>query len=454
MTRIAACYHCCGLTLALAALSLLSAVNAQTAPPWLAAFQDAMAQLRAGDLNSASARFESLWKSNSGDVQLATSIGGVLDSTSHHDEATVWYEKALAVQPDFEPALKNLAMNDAIRGKLSDSAMLLRHVVRHDPNNADAAYNLGLVTLRLRRYREAAEAFSKALHAPTSPLPAAKIRLGGATAFFHLGEYTPVIDLLTGSGKPSDSAGFVLLGSAQALAGNLPGAVKTLQDAAASFPNDPQVYFRLALIFSEGRRDQEAQAVLATGLRHIPNSPLLQYGQAVLAEIAGKDEEAIRYAEQSLSGDNNQPEVWGLLGTLYDRRRRTEDAVDAYRRAVALGAGPYTGAKYAELLIRLERYRDAETELLTLDRRFPNDERVNRALGRLYRARGQFNRAEVYLRRAVRIDPSDPQTHYVLAQVLQHLGQPQDANKQLAVFKKEKEKSERIRLLELIDSGS
>jgi hypothetical protein len=39
-------------------------------------------------------------------------------------------------------------------------------------------------------------------------------------------------------------------------------------------------------------------------------------------------------------------------------------------------------------------------------------------------------------------------------QVLQHLGQPEDANKQLAAFKKEKEKSERIRLLELIDSGS
>ena len=88
-------------------------------------------------------------------------------------------------------------------------------------------------------------------------MPAAQIRLGGATAFFHLGEYAPVIDLLTGPGKPSSSAGFVLLGSAQALSGNLPVAVKTFQDAAASFPNDPQIYFRLALIFSEGRRDQE-----------------------------------------------------------------------------------------------------------------------------------------------------------------------------------------------------
>jgi predicted Zn-dependent protease len=229
--------------------------------------------------------------------------------------------------------------------------------------------------------------------------------------------------------------------------------VKTFQDAAASFPNDPQVYFRLALIFSEGRRDQEAQAVLASGLKQIPNSPLLQYGQAVLYEIADKDDEAIRWAEQSLRGDNKQSEVWGLLGTLYDRRRRTNDALKAYRQALSLGAGAYTGAKYAELLIRLERYGEAETELLTLDRRFPQDERVNRALGKLYRARNDFSRAEVYLRRAVQLDSSDPQAHYVLAQVLQHLGQRAEANKELAVFKEKKEKSETIRLLELVDSG-
>jgi tetratricopeptide (TPR) repeat protein len=447
-------YHYCGRILALFAVALVAAANAQTAPPWLTQFQDAMAQLRGGDLKSASVRFESLWKSNPADAQLATSIGGALDSTSHHDQATMWYQRALAAQPDFEPALKNLAMNDAIRGKLSDSAVLLRQVIQNDPKNADAAYNLGLVTLRLRRYSDAAEAFSRALQVPNSPVPSAQIRLGQATALFHLRKYAPAIDLLTKSGTPSNSASFVLLGSAQALLGNLPAGVKTFQDAAALFRNEPQIYFRLALIFSEGRRDQEAQAVLATGLKQIPNSPLLQYGQAVLAEIADKDEEAIRCAAQSLNGDNKQPEVWGLLGMLYDRRQRIDDALKAYRQALALGAGAYTGAKYAELLIRLQRYGEAESALLSLSQRFPDDERVKRALGKLYRARGEFSRAEAHLRRAVQIDPSDPQAHYVLAQVLQHLGHSDEANKELSAFKKAKEKSERIRLLELVDSGS
>jgi Flp pilus assembly protein TadD len=442
-----------GPVLVIVAIAFLAVANAQTAPRWLPAFQEAMAQLRTGDLNRAVAGFESLWKVNPSDAQLATSIGGALDSTSHHDEAAIWYERALAAQPAFGPALKNLAMNNAIRGKLTTAATLLQQVVRDYPGDAQAAYNLGLVSLRLRQYSEAAEAFQKALQAPNSAVPAPQIRLGEATALFHLHRYAPLIDLLTKSGRPAGSTGFVLLGSAQALAGNLPGAVKTFQEAAVLFPSNPQVYFRLALIFSEGRRDQEAQAVLVSGLKQIPNSPLLQYGQAVLYEIADKDDEAIRYAEQSLSGDNKQPEVWGLLGTLYERHRRTGDALKAYRQALALGAGAYTGAKYAELLIRLQQYRDAETTLLNLDHRFPQDERVNRALGKLYRARNDLRQAEIYLRRAVRLDPSDPQAHYVLAQVLQRLGQRDEANTELRVFRETKEKSETIRLLELVDSG-
>ncbi|MGI8962261.1 MAG: tetratricopeptide repeat protein [Bryobacteraceae bacterium] len=442
-----------GQILVFVALVLIRGANAQTAPPWLTRFQDGMARLQAGDLNTATAGFESLWKSNPGDAQLATSIGGALDSTSHHDEATVWYERALALQPDFEPALKNLAMNDAIRGNLNDSAALLGKVIRNNPENAEALYNLGLISLRLRQYSEAGDAFRKALQASNSPVLAPRIRLGEATALFHLRRYGSAVDLLISSGGPTDSAGLVLLGSAQALSGKLPASVRTLQDAAARSPNDPQVYFRLALIFSEGRRDQEAQAVLTTGLKQIPNSPLLQYGQAVLNEIAAKDEEAIRWAEQSLNGDNKQPEVWGLLGTLFDRRRRTDDGLRAYREALRLGAGAYTGAKYAELLVRLQIYGEAESELLRLDRRFPHDERVNRAFGKLYRARGNFSRAEVYLRRAVRLDPSDPQAHYVLAQVLQHLGNGDEASKELRSFKDTKEKSERIRLLEVVDSG-
>lgn len=432
---------------------LITVAEGQTAAPWLKPFQDAMSQLQAGNMIAAKDSFEALWKSNPGDAQLATSIGGALDSASHHEEATGWYQKALAADPGFMPALKNLAMNDAIRGKLSDSAGVLRQVIRLDPTDTQAEYNLGLISLKLRQYSEAAEAFRKALKTPNSPVPVSQVRIGEATALFHLGRYAPVVDMLTRSSRSLHSAGFVLLGSAQALMGNLPGAVKTFQDGTALFPRDAQLYFRLALIFSEGRRDEEAHAVIATGLTQIPNSPLLQYGEAVLDSIAGKDDEAIRWAEQSLRGDGKQAEAWGLLGTLYDGRRRTEDAVKAYRQALTLDAGAYTGAKYGELLVRLQKYGEAEAELLSFYRRFPDDERVNLALGKLYRAGGDSRRAEVYLRRAVQLDASDPQAHYVLAQVLQRLGHTDEASQELRVFKQAKEKSESLRLLELVDSG-
>src|SRR5581483_2558861 len=98
----------------------------------------------------------------SNDAQLAAWIGASLDSTSHHKEARPWYERSLAIRPDFEPALNDLALNYATLGEFSKAQPLLRQALRLNPSNARAAYNLGLVSLRLRDYKEAADSFHTA----------------------------------------------------------------------------------------------------------------------------------------------------------------------------------------------------------------------------------------------------------------------------------------------------
>ncbi len=239
---------------------LHSLVGAQSMP-WLSSFQIAFNQLKQGDLPQALSEFDSLWKSYPRDVQLATSIGGVLDATAHHDEATVWYERALSIQPDFPSALEDFAMNCVVRGKLSEAAGLLRKDIHQNSNNGKAAYNLGLLLLRLQRYREAAAALKAAEAAGNHP-PLELIYVAQATAAFHLSRYPEAIAALRKCRKPDSAAFFRLLGSAQALAGDLPAAIKTFQEAIAAFPNDPDFYFRLAMVFAEGRRDADAEAVL------------------------------------------------------------------------------------------------------------------------------------------------------------------------------------------------
>ena len=370
-----------------------------------------------------------------------------------HAEATPWYQRALALQPGYEPALNNLALNYATLGELAKAVPLLHQALRVNPGNAQAAYNLGLMDLRLEHYADAVEAFRTVSKAPRPPAPLERIELAEATALFRLGRYSETASVLSKSGAQNDPARFELLGSAQALAGDLPSAVKTFQQAASSFPRNPQVYYRLALVFMLGRRDQDAQDVLATGLKNIPSSPLLLYAQAVVDEAIGTYQEAASLTEKSLQGDRNQPEVWGLLGSLYVRLGRTDDAVKAYQQAQNLGAGPHTCVDYAELLIRLQRFDEAEKQLRVLVERHPQDARVNRGMGKLYREQNQYTRAEPYLERAVKMNPDDAEAHFVLGETLRHLGRLEAAKREYAAYKKTKDASRMVRVLELAGSA-
>jgi len=425
----------------------------QTQLAWQGVFEQALDQLRNGDVAAATTKFEAIWKSHSREFQLAHQIGTALDMAGHHAEATRWYQRALAIQPGYEPALNNLALNYATLGELTKATPLLHQALRVNPGNAQAAYNLGLMDLRLERYADAVEAFRIARQAPRPPAPAERIELAEATALFRLGRYSETVNVLNRSGTQNEAVRLELLGSAQALAGDLPSAVKTFQQAADWSSGNPQVYYRLALVFMLGRRDQEAQDVLAAGLKNIPSSPLLLYAQAVVNEAIGTYEEAARLAEKSLQGDRKQPEVWGLLGSLYARLRRNDDAIKAYQQALALGAGPRTCVDYAELLIRLERFKEAEKQLRVLVERYPHDARVNRGMGKLYREQNQYSRAETYLERAVKINPDDAEAHFALGETFRHLGRLDAAKREYAAYRKTKDASRMVRVLELAGSA-
>ena len=435
---------------ALAAILLF----AQASPDWVPSFQEAAAGLQHGDVAGAGARFESLWKAYPADPSLAVSIGAVLDAAGHHGEAVSWYQKALAVKPGYEPALNDLALNCAARGELPRAAGLLRDVVHANPQNARAWYNLGLIEVRLASWREAANAFRRAGEGAPPPAPPRQITLAEATALFHARDYAAVVEVVS-RGAPTDDAAVLLLrGSAQALAGDLPGAVNTLQKSANLFPDNVQTYYRLALVFMQGHRDREAQDVLDAGLKQIPNAPLLLYADGLLKEVAGQYGEAVAWAAKSLEANPKQPEVQAFLGRVYAESGQMDEALKAYRRALEMpAAGIDIGVSLAELLIRLGDLHAAETQLSELARASPDNPVVERGQGALFRAEEKYPLAEQYLRRSIRHNPRDARAHFVLAEVLRLTGRDDDARKELAIYYEQKKVDETVRLLEVADSG-
>jgi tetratricopeptide (TPR) repeat protein len=423
-------------------------------PIWMNSFQTAMAELRAGHLENVLARFDELGKRYKADTQLLTSIGAALDSTSHHREATPWYQRSLAINPHYGPALNDLGQNYVALGDFAAAAPVFEMEIHTDPSNWRAAYNLGLVELRLKRYSDAAGVFGRAAKLATDAAVVEQCRIGEATALLNAKRYRAAAAVLTPYGDAPNLSHLLLMGTAEALAGDLPKAIEVLQHAIERFPNDDYAYYRLALVFSLGRRDQEAQDVLATGLKIAPHSPLLLYGEAVIAESMGVYDDAVRLCKESILQKAEQPDAWGLLGSAYVRIGKLDEAAGAFERALHYGAETHVRVNYAECLLRMDRTDEAAAQLRELQRQEPENAEVLRGLGKLYRARGEFAKAEPVLQRAVQLDPNDSEAHFVLAETLRHLGRVQAAKKEYAEFQRTKSASRMVRQLELASRPS
>jgi len=438
----------------LPSLLFVSLASGQSQPAWADAFQSAVAQLRQGQTPAALQTFEGIWKNNSNDPQLATWIGASLDSTGHHKQASPWYDRALSINPNFEPALNDLALNTATLGQLPRAQSLLRKALRLNPSNPRAAYNLGLISFRLRNYADAAEAFKQARGSAQAPASLDQLALAEATARFHLRQYSQSAHLLETVGNRQNHECLLLLGSAHALSGDSPSAIRTLQAAVQGAPDDPQGYYRLALVFMLGRLDHEAQNVLAAGLKQTRNSPMLLFAEALKNDMQGKTDQAIAFCKQARGANPRQPQPWALLGKLYAANGATDDALAAYRQAIALASDAQPAVDRAQLLIRLQRLPEAETELRAIAKRYPDSASVDRGLGKLYREERRFELAEKYLRKAISLDPDDSEAYYALGEVLRITGHTDDAKKEFAIFNEKKPAADARRLLELAATSS
>ena len=81
---------------------------------------------------------------------------GLLETKLRHpSEAENQYQTALRLDPNFTPALVNLADLDRMRGQNQEGAALLRKAMAIDPNNADIRHALGLALVRQHNIADA-----------------------------------------------------------------------------------------------------------------------------------------------------------------------------------------------------------------------------------------------------------------------------------------------------------
>ncbi len=115
---------------------------------------------------------------------------------------------------------------------------------------------------------------------------------------------------------------------------------------------------------------------------------------------------------------------WAHLGELFRERGRFVAAVEEYGKAHALvgNASESISNKYALSLMAVRRLDDAEKVLQGSLQAHPGHAATQVHLGRLYLARGQWQRAREAYRGALAQDPFDPEIHVALLKSAESLG--------------------------------
>jgi tetratricopeptide (TPR) repeat protein len=138
-------------------------------------------------------------------------------------------------------------------------------------------------------------------------------------------------------------------------------------------------------------------------------------------------QEAIHAFEECLRLDTKNTKAQANLGLALEGLGRTDEALAAYRRAIA---SQTTGAaKSAEpfidlgnLLLQQNQIDDAIENLIKAREISPQAPRVYESLGKAYLRLNKFVEARAELEKAVALAPDSPAAHYMLGQVYRKTG--------------------------------
>lgn len=151
----------------------------------------------------------------------------------------------------------------------------------------------------------------------------------------------------------------------------------------------------------------------------------IKYEENRFSEASNAFIKSLKLSPHSVKAENN-------LGLVYQALNRSEDAIAAYKQAIAWQAEttPQSEQPFLNLgILLLDRgqFVDALALLLKAQAIAPRDAKVHGSLGKLYERQGDLDAAQKQFEEAVKIDPDSAAVHFQLGQVYRKKGMAPEA---------------------------
>jgi putative PEP-CTERM system TPR-repeat lipoprotein len=362
------------------------------------------AEMRRGQVDKALAAAQALEKAQPDNPNVHNLKGGVYLAKNDVKNARASFEKAIALNPTFFPAVSNLARIDLAEKNVAGAKQRFEAMLAKDKKNAEAMSALASIEVSQGREAEATAWLEKAYAANPEAIPPA-VNLGS-----HYLRNKQVDKALTLARKalslqPASPELLDLMGQAQIANKDHQGALESYSKLAATMPKAPMAQMRLAAVHMLMKNYNAAGANLKRALELDPKFIQAKIAQVELAIQQGKTDDALALARQLQKDDPKSPVGFAIEGDLLLSQQKQAPALAAYEKAYALKNSPTVLVKISQLMVQTGKEGEAQARLVKHHTANPDDQLVGLMVADTYLAKRQFKQAISSLERTLKVNP-------------------------------------------------
>jgi protein O-GlcNAc transferase len=278
------------------------------------------------------------------DLQARADLAAAYAGTLNFDKAREQFEAALALSPEYVPALTGLGHVWLKSGDQEKAIALLSRAAERAPQAYEPRFLLGIAHNGQSRYQEAVDCLKQA------------VALGGADPEidYHLAR------AYRGLGRDEESqkalarfsavrtqmkdqdearrqaARLVLEAKPLVESGDLSGAIPLVESAAGLDPSNAQITFQLAGLYFDAQRYDAAREAVSRAIKLAPSEWTYHYLSGLIEKREGRLAEARTSLETAVRLNQSAAEALNQLGDLAMRRNDFAEAVRTFGRAAEL----------------------------------------------------------------------------------------------------------------------
>jgi tetratricopeptide (TPR) repeat protein len=376
-----------------------------------------------GDLDRASAEYESLHSAHPRDLQVKKNYIQLLILKNRLDEAGKLNGEILKANPREVDALVYLGQIQLRHGDANGAADSLQNALKNDPDNAVAHYQLGLAFDQQHNEARAESEWREAVRLRPDltdaqrALASVELRRGDLNALMQTAQ-----QIITT--QPYAADGFMLRAVAEINGQKYSDAEQDLHKAMEVAPASPAPYVQMGNMHLVQRQFGEAEKSYQQALDKDPSASDALSGLLNTYFAEKQPEKAVAAANAQVAKVPNSSAFYDLLGTaLFNAKKDLKAAEAALRKAVELDKNN------SDALVKLGKVQIAEgaadQALATYKRSIKDNPREITfyvLAGELYESQSKWDDAKAMYQQALNIEPNHPLASNNMAYVILQQG--------------------------------